>query len=51
MVWAEFVHRTTRPVDGVPDPQLHCHAVTFNATFDPVEVRWKAAQFGDLVRR
>lgn len=50
MVWAEFVHRTTRPVDGVPDPQLHCHAVTFNATFDPVEERWKAAQFGDLVR-
>jgi TrwC relaxase len=37
MVWAEFVHRTTRPVDGVPDPQLHCHAVTFNATYDPVE--------------
>lgn len=50
MVWAEFVHRTTRPVDGVPDPQLHCHAVTFNATFDPVEERWKAAQFGNIVR-
>jgi hypothetical protein len=50
MVWAEFVHRTTRPVDGVPDPQLHCHAVTFNATFDSEEDRWKAAQFGDLVR-
>lgn len=50
MVWAGFLHRTTRPVDGVPDPQLHCHAVVFNTTFDPVENRWKAAQFGNLVR-
>jgi hypothetical protein len=23
MVWAEFIHTTSRPVDGVPDPQLH----------------------------
>ncbi len=50
MVWAGFIHRTTRPVDGVPDPQLHCHAVVFNTTFDTVENRWKAAQFGNLVR-
>jgi conjugative relaxase-like TrwC/TraI family protein len=50
MLWAEFVHRTARPVDGVPDPQLHCHAVAFNATFDGAEDRWKAAQFGNLVR-
>jgi conjugative relaxase-like TrwC/TraI family protein len=50
MIWAEFVHRTARPVDGVPDPQLHCHAVAFNATFDSVEERWKAGQFGSLVR-
>jgi conjugative relaxase-like TrwC/TraI family protein len=49
MVWGEFLHRTTRPVDGVPDPQLHCHAVAFNATFDAVENRWKAAEFADLV--
>lgn len=50
MVWGEFVHKTARPVDGVPDPQLHCHAVVFNATYDSVEERWKAAQFGNLVR-
>ena len=50
MVWAEFVHRTARPVDGMPDPSLHCHAVAFNATFDSEEGRWKAAQFGNLVR-
>ncbi len=33
-----------------PDPQLHCHAVAFNATYDPVEERWKAGEFRDLVR-
>jgi conjugative relaxase-like TrwC/TraI family protein len=50
MVWGEFIHRTTRPVDGLPDPQLHCHAVAFNATWDPEEEKWKAAQFSNLVR-
>ncbi len=50
LVWASFVHRTSRPVDGMPDPQLHAHAVAFNATYDPVEEKWKAAQFGDIVR-
>lgn len=50
MIWASFVHRTTRPVEGMPDPQLHCHAIVFNATFDMVEDRWKAAQLANLVR-
>jgi TrwC relaxase/AAA domain len=50
MVWAEFIHRTTRPVDGVPDPQLHCHAVTFNCTWDPEEKRFKAGEFSNLIR-
>ena len=50
MVWGEFVHKTARPVDGMPDPDLHCHAVVFNATYDSAEERWKAAQFGNLVR-
>src|ERR1700733_4779829 len=25
MVWAEFIHTTSRPGDGLPDPQLHAH--------------------------
>ena len=45
---AEFVHLTSRPVNGVACPQLHVHAFTFNATHDPVESQWKAAQFGKL---
>jgi conjugative relaxase-like TrwC/TraI family protein len=50
MIWSEHIHRTTRPVDGTPDPQLHSHATVFNATFDRVENRWKAIQLGDIVR-
>jgi len=50
MVWAEFVHLTARPVDGVPDPHLHAHCFAMNATWDETEGRWKAGQFGDLKR-
>ena len=50
LVWAEWVHFTSRPVDGVPDPQLHCHAFAFNTTYDDIENRWKAGQFGDAKR-
>jgi conjugative relaxase-like TrwC/TraI family protein len=50
MVWAEFIHTTSRPVDGVPDPQLHAHVFAFNSTFDETEERWKAGQFRELKR-
>lgn len=50
MVWAEFVHFTSRPVDGVPDPHLHAHVFAPNITYDGSEKRWKAGQFGDLKR-
>jgi conjugative relaxase-like TrwC/TraI family protein len=50
MVWAEFIHTTSRPVDGVPDPQLHAHVFVFNATFCDGEQRWKACQVGDIKR-
>jgi conjugative relaxase-like TrwC/TraI family protein len=48
MIWADFLHHTSRPIDGVPDPQLHIHAVVFNATYDHEEGQWKAGQFGQL---
>ena len=50
IVWAEYVHFTTRPVQGVPDPHLHAHLVTFNVTWDDTEQRWKAGQFGEIKR-
>ena len=46
-----FTHLTARPVDNKPpDPHLHAHAYIFNATFDPVEKKIKAAQFRDIKR-
>lgn len=53
MVWAQFTHLATRPVDDgsgsiVPDPHLHVHAVAFNGTWDTVEEKWKAGQFGNI---
>lgn len=45
MVWGEFIHLTSRPVGGVPDPHLHAHCFVHNATFDEAENRWKAGNF------
>jgi conjugative relaxase-like TrwC/TraI family protein len=51
MVWGEFVHRTTRPLaDGVPDPQLHIHAVAMNLSYDAAEGCWKAGEFSAIKR-
>ncbi|MDR3459673.1 MAG: MobF family relaxase [Verrucomicrobiae bacterium] len=50
LIWSEFIHFTARPVNGIPDPHLHAHCYVFNATFDPVENKWKAAQFGGIKR-
>lgn len=48
MAWAEFVHFTARPVNGLPDPHLHAHCFAFNSTWDAAEKKWKAGQFRDL---
>jgi len=50
MAWGEFIHFTSRPVDGVPDPHLHAHCYVFNTTFDEKEKAWKAGQFRGLKR-
>lgn len=51
MVWAYFLHRTTRPLaDGAPDPQLHVHAVAMNLSYDSEEGCWKAGEFGAIKR-
>ncbi len=46
--YAEFIHTTSRPVNGEPDPHLHAHCFTFNATYDDVEQKWKAGEFGQI---
>jgi len=48
MAYAAFLHRETRPIEGKCDPHAHIHCYAFNATFDPEENRWKAAQFGNI---
>ena len=45
-VAALFTHDTSRALD----PHLHTHCIVFNATFDPVENRWKALQNYELLR-
>jgi len=45
-VAAQFTHDTSRALD----PHLHTHCIVFNATFDPVENRWKALQNYELLR-
>ena len=45
-VSALFAHDTSRALD----PHLHTHCIVFNATFDPVECRWKALQNYELLR-
>ncbi len=45
-VGALFTHDTSRALD----PHLHTHCIVFNATFDPVENRWKALQNYELLR-
>ena len=50
MVWGEFIHFTSRPIDGVPDPHLHAHCFVFNTTYDQKEAAWKAGQFSLLKR-
>ena len=48
MLWAEFIHLTSRPVNGMPCPQLHSHCFAFNASYDAIEGQWKAGQFGKI---
>lgn len=51
LVWGHFVHQTARPVeDQLPDPHLHAHCFTFNATWNEQEQKIKAGQFRDIKR-
>ena len=48
MLWASFTHRTSRPVDGIPDPHLHRHCFAINTTWNEKEGRFQAGEFGDI---
>jgi conjugative relaxase-like TrwC/TraI family protein len=48
LVYAAFLHRETRPIDGIPDPHWHVHVFVFNGTWDEEEKAWKAIETGNL---
>lgn len=48
IVYGEFIHFTSRPVEGLTDPHLHAHCFIFNTTYDHVENKWKAGEFGQV---
>jgi len=49
MLYSKFFHRDSRPINGLSDPHWHVHCFVHNATFDPIEKRWKAGQFRGLI--
>src|ERR1700739_1735510 len=49
LLYSRFFHRDSRPVNGLSDPHWHVHCFLHNATFDPVEERWKAGQFRGVI--
>jgi conjugative relaxase-like TrwC/TraI family protein len=49
MLYSKFCHRDSRPINGLSDPHWHVHCFIHNATFDPIEKRWKAGQFRGLI--
>ena len=48
IAYGEFIHFTSRPVDGIADPHLHSHCFVMNITHDAVENKWKAGEFGQI---
>jgi conjugative relaxase-like TrwC/TraI family protein len=50
LVWGEYLHLESRPVNGICDPNLHVHAFVMNSTYDPVEQKWKALELSEIKR-
>jgi conjugative relaxase-like TrwC/TraI family protein len=50
LVWGEFMHFESRPIDGISDVNLHCHCYCFNTSYDAEEGRFKAAEFFNIKR-
>ena len=49
MIYADFLHKTSRPVDGKPDPHLHIHAFAINWTEQ--NGKHYAGEFEEIVRQ
>ncbi len=49
LIYADFLHKTSRPVDGKPDPHLHVHAFVVNWTQH--QGKHYAGEFEEIVRQ
>nr|WP_315860602.1 MobF family relaxase [Rubinisphaera margarita] len=49
LIYAEFLHKTSRPVEGRPDPHLHVHAFAINWTEQ--NGRHYAGEFEEIIRQ
>lgn len=50
LLYTDFLHDTSRPVGGIPDPHLHIHCAVFNITKDPETQVFKAMEFHDFAK-
>ena len=56
MIFGEFIHTTTRPVQDktlnkricIPDPHLHSHCAVINATWYEKQARFRAIEIGNI---
>lgn len=53
LVWAEFIHQTSRSAgDGItPDMHLHAHNFVFNLAYDEKEQCFKAGKFREIMEK
>ena len=49
LIYADFLHKTSRPVEGKPDPHLHIHAFVINWTEQ--NGKHYAGEFEEIVRQ
>ncbi|WP_437207109.1 MobF family relaxase [Planctomicrobium sp. SH664] len=49
LIYADFLHKTSRPVEGKPDPHLHIHAFVINWTEQ--DGKHYAGEFEEIIRQ
>ena len=49
LIYADFLHKTSRPIDGTADPHLHIHAFVINWTEQ--NGKHYAGEFHEIVRQ
>ncbi len=49
LIYADFLHKTSRPVNGRVDPHLHIHAFVLNYTQD--DGQYYAAELEEIFRQ